>query len=528
MCGIFLYKGKNKTLDDLKDSIDLIQYRGPDNSKYKNFEDSILFGFHRLSIVGISESGNQPLYHPDDDSLSLICNGEIYNFKSLANKYNFNLKTGSDCEIILHLYKEVGIEQTVKELDGVFMFVLYNEKKNILYSARDPFGVRPGFIGYKDNDIYIASEAKPLVKNCDKIIPFKPGTWFSSDSIYKFNPFYKLNFENNTDESDIIKNIKTTLTEAVKKRLMSERKIGCLLSGGLDSSLIAALVAKYGDNTNLDTFSIGMPGSIDLHYANIVAKHIGSNHHHVEISAEEFLDAIEEVIYKIESYDITTVRASVGNYLVSKYIKNNSDCKVIFNGDGSDEVCCGYFYLKNAPDLLSLQNESEKLIKEIHVFDVLRSDRSISSNGLEPRTPFLDKKFVEYYFSISPELKKFDGVSKIEKFLLRQAFSNDNLLPEEILWRNKCAFSDGVSSQNNSWHNIIKSYFDQKVSDHEYSKYLKKYKHCTPNSKESYYYRKIFEKYFSSHEELIPHYWMPNWSDVKDPSARELGEYKEN
>ena len=159
---------------------------------------------------------------------------------------------------------------------------------------------------------------------------------------------------------------------------------------------------------------------------------------------------------------------------------------------------------------------------------MLRSDRSISSNGLEPRTPFLDKKFVEYYFSISPELKKFDGVNKIEKFLLRQAFSNDNLLPEEILWRNKCAFSDGVSSQNNSWHTIIKSYFDQKVSDDEYSKYLKKYKHCTPNSKESYYYRKIFEKYFSSHEELIPHYWMPNWSDVKDPSARELGEYKEN
>jgi len=528
MCGIFSYKGKKKSLENLKDSIDLIQYRGPDNSKYKSFEDNILFGFHRLSIVGISESGNQPLSHPKDNNLSLICNGEIYNFKNLAIKYNFNLQSGSDCEIILHLYKEFGIEQTVKELDGVFMFVLFDKKKNFLYSARDPFGVRPGFIGYKDNDIYIASEAKPLVKHCDKIIPFKPGTWFSSDNIHKFNSFYKLNFENISNESDINNNIKIILTESVKKRLMSDRKIGCLLSGGLDSSLIAALVAKHGDNKNLDTFSIGMPGSIDLHYANIVAKHIGSNHHHVEISAENFLNSIEEVIYKIESYDITTVRASVGNYLVSKYIKNNSDCKVIFNGDGSDEVCCGYFYLKNAPDMLSLQNESEKLIKEIHVFDVLRSDRSISSNGLEPRTPFLDKQFVQYYFSISPELKKFDGINKIEKFLLRQAFANDNLLPEEILWRNKCAFSDGVSNQNNSWHTIIKSYFDQKVSDDEYNKYLKKYKHCSPNSKESYYYRKIFDKYFSSHEGLIPHYWMPNWSDVKDPSARELGEYKEN
>ena len=528
MCGIFSYKGKNESLESLKDSIDLIKYRGPDNSKYKIFEDNVLFGFHRLSIVGISESGNQPLFHPEDNNLSLICNGEIYNFKKLANKYNFNLQSGSDCEIILHLYKKLGIEKTVKELDGVFMFVLYDETKNVLFSARDPFGVRPGFIGYKNNDIYIASEVKPIAKYCDKILPFKPGTWFSSDNINQFNSFYKLSFENILNENEIFENIKKILTESVKKRLMSERKIGCLLSGGLDSSLIAALVAKYGDNSNLDTFSIGMPGSVDLYYADIVAKHIGSNHHHVEISSKEFLSAIEEVIYKIESYDITTVRASIGNYLVSKYIKNNTDCKVIFNGDGSDEVCCGYFYLKNAPDMLSLQNESKRLIEEIHLFDVLRSDRSISSNGLEPRTPFLDKQFVQYYFSIAPELKKFDGVNKIEKYLLRQSFKEDNLLPKEILWRNKCAFSDGVSNQKNSWHTIIKSYFEEKISDDEFNKCLEKYKHCPPNSKESYYYRKVFDKYFSCHEKLIPHYWMPNWSNVIDPSARELGEYKEN
>ena len=413
-------------------------------------------------------------------------------------------------------------------MKNVFMFVICDIKNNILYSSRDPFGVRPGFIGYKNNDIYIASEVKPIAKYCDKILPFKPGTWFSSDNINQFNSFYKLSFENILNENEIFENIKKILTESVKKRLMSERKIGCLLSGGLDSSLIAALVAKYGDNSNLDTFSIGMPGSVDLYYADIVAKHIGSNHHHVEISSEEFLSAIEEVIYKIESYDITTVRASVGNYLVSKYIKNNTDCKVIFNGDGSDEVCCGYFYLKNAPDMLSLQNESKRLIEEIHLFDVLRSDRSISSNGLEPRTPFLDKKFVQYYFSIAPELKKFDGVNKIEKYLLRQSFKEDNLLPKEILWRNKCAFSDGVSNQKNSWHTIIKSYFEEKISDDEFNKCLEKYKHCPPNSKESYYYRKVFDKYFSYHEKIIPHYWMPSWSNVIDPSARELGEYKEN
>ena len=263
-------------------------------------------------------------------------------------------------------------------LDGVFMFVLYDKNKNLIFSARDPFGVRPGFIGYDKNDIYISSEAKSLVGHCNKIIPFKPGTWFSSKNIHEFNYYYKLKFQNITDLNEIYKNINKILTESVVKRLMSDRKIGCLLSGGLDSSLIAALVAKYGDNSKLDTFSIGMPGSIDLHYADLVAKHIGSNHHHVEISENDFLNSIDEVIYKIESYDITTVRASVGNYLVSKYIKNNSDCKVIFNGDGSDEVCCGYFYLKNSPDLEALQQESQKLKDEIYLFDVLRSDRSIS------------------------------------------------------------------------------------------------------------------------------------------------------
>ena len=528
MCGIFSYKGSNKSLEQLKTSIDLIQYRGPDNSKYKSFDNNVLFGFHRLSIVGISDMGNQPLFHPEDKNLSLICNGEIYNYKKLAEKYNFNLKTGSDCEIILHLYKKFGIDKAVRMLDGVFMFVLYDIKKNIFLSARDPFGVRPGFIGFDEEDIYISSEAKPLIKHCSKIIPFKPGTWFSSNKINQFNPFYELKFQNYSDLNLIYKNINNLLTQAVVKRLMSDRKIGCLLSGGLDSSLIAALVAKYGDNSNLDTFSIGMPGSVDLHYANIVAKHIGSNHHHIEISAQDFLNSIEEVIYKIESYDITTVRASVGNYLVSKYIKNNSDCKVIFNGDGSDEVCCGYFYLKNAPNMKSLQDESYKLIEEIHLFDVLRSDRSVSSNGLEPRTPFLDKEFVQYYFSINTSLKDFDGNKKIEKFLLREAFKNDNILPDEILWRNKCAFSDGVSNQKNSWHTIIKLYFDKKISDDEYKKSLDKYIHCPPNSKESYYYRKVFDKHFPNSEKLIPHFWMPNWSDVKDPSARELGEYKEN
>lgn len=527
MCGIFSYKGNKHSKQDLKESIDLIKYRGPDNTQYLNITDSVVFAFHRLAIVGLSESGNQPMYLENDKSIALICNGEIYNYKALAEKYNFTLTTGSDCEIILHMFKKFGIEKTAIELDGVFMFVICDVKNNILYSSRDPFGVRPGFIGYDKKDIYISSEAKSLTKLCTKVIPFKPGHWWSSKD-NKFSRYYFLEIkENKNNIHSIYKDVNYLLKEAVLKRLMSDRKIGCLLSGGLDSSLIAALVSREYNDSKIETFSIGMPGSIDLEYADDVAKHIGSNHHNVEISEDNFLSAIENVIYKIESYDITTVRASVGNYLVSKYIKENSDCKVIFNGDGSDEVCCGYFYLKNAPNLVALQNENKRLLDEIYLFDVLRSDRSISSNGLEPRTPFLDKKFVEYYYSLSPDIKQFDGKNKIEKYILRKSFENEKLLPEDVLWRNKCAFSDGVSKKNKSWHTIIKSYLDSIISDDEFNKQKLNFSHCPPISKESYYYRKVYVKYFGNHDNLIPHFWMPRWSDVNDPSARELNEYKE-
>ena len=308
---------------------------------------------------------------------------------------------------------------------------------------------------------------------------------------------------------------------------MAEREIGCLLSGGLDSSLISALVNKYYEGPKLNTFTIGLPGSIDLEYAQTVADHLETNHHQIEVSESDFLNAIETVIYNIESYDTTTVRASVGNYLVSKYISENSDCKVIFNGDGADEACCGYVYLKNAPTADALQKESEKLVKEIHYFDVLRSDRSISSNGLEARTPFLDKAFVKYYLSIPAELKSFNGINRLEKHLLRKAFESQNLLPDEVLWRRKCAFSDGVSAKKKSWHHIIQTFVDAKISDDEFEQERKKINHCMPILKESYYYRKVFESHFGGHEELIPHFWMPNWTDVIDPSARELDNYQE-
>ena len=529
MCGIFTVYDSNYQWDSLEDSFNKISYRGPDSSSTLHINQKVTMAFHRLAIMGISDTGNQPMKHPDDKSLTLMCNGEIYNYKALAKKYNFNLITGSDCEIILHLFKKIGIAKTIDQLDGVFMFTIYDETNDILYAGRDPMGVRPGFISKDENGTFISSEAKSLIKLSKNITPFPPGSWWSSADPEKFERFfyYDLNIPSSDDEHEILNNIKTLLTEAVTKRLMSEREIGSLLSGGLDSSLIASIVSKNYNGAKLNTFSIGIEGSVDLKYAQIVANFIQSNHHNIQISEKDFLDSIETVIYNIESYDTTTVRASVGNYLVSKYIKENTDCKVIFNGDGSDEVCCGYLYLRNAPNSKELQLESEKLVKELYLYDVLRSDRSISSNGLEPRTPFLDKKFVKYYLSIPAKLKIFDSNNKIEKDLLRKAFDDETFLPKDVLWRRKVAFSDGVSSQKKSWHKIIQDHVNQKITDKEFSNAKILMPHCTPLLKESYYYRKIYESLFPNSEKLIPHFWMPKWSNVIDPSARELKNYKE-
>tara|TARA_Y100000389_G_C17445426_1_gene511290 strand:+ start:656 stop:2245 length:1590 start_codon:yes stop_codon:yes gene_type:complete len=529
MCGIFTAYGANYHWISLENSFNKISYRGPDSSSVVNVNKKLIMAFHRLAIMGLNNSGNQPMKHPNDESLILMCNGEIYNYKELAHKYNYKLSTGSDCEIILHLFKELGVRKTIDQLDGVFMFTIYDETNDILYAGRDPMGVRPGFIANAGDETFISSEAKSLIKFSKNIIPFPPGTWWSSNNPSKFERYfyYDSNKLSSVDENVLLGNVKSLLTEAVVKRLMSEREIGCLLSGGLDSSLIASIVSKNYIGRKLNTFSIGIDGSVDLQYAQIVANFIQSKHHSIQISEKDFLDAIETVIYNIESYDTTTVRASVGNYLVSKYIKKNTDCKVIFNGDGSDEVCCGYLYLRNAPNSKDLQAESEKLVKELYLYDVLRSDRCISSNGLEARTPFLDKKFVKYYLSIPAELKTFNTKDKIEKDLLRKAFDDGTFLPKDVLWRRKVAFSDGVSSQEKSWHKIIQEYVNKKITDKEFSNAQRLMPHCTPLLKESYYYRKIFENFFPDSEKLIPHFWMPKWSNATDPSARELKNYKE-
>ena len=547
MCGIFAYLGERKNEDaeiTLVSESDKISYRGPDNSLYKKISDDIFMGFHRLSIMDETELGSQPMSHPDDDTITIICNGEIYNYKDLKETYNIKTKSNSDCEVILHLYKIMPMKDLLLKLDGVFAFVISDESSNVVYAARDPIGVRPLFVGVNSNKSRVfSSEAKSIVELCEKTKQFPPGTFWSSDSPNKFTRYYNYRYKKikTVDEDEICENINNLLTSAVRKRLMSDREIGCLLSGGLDSSLIASLVqrditmhSKKSDGSScclvprrVKTFSIGMEGSPDLEYAKKVALWIGSNHHEIMLSPDDFLDAIRDVIYKIESYDTTTVRASIGNYLVSKYIKDNTDCKVVFNGDGADEVCAGYVYNKNAPTISDLQKESVRLVKELHYFDVLRSDRSISSNGLEPRTPFLDIDFVNYYMSIPPELKQFDKANTIEKRLLRKAFQGKNLLPEPVLRRGKCAFSDGVSSARNSWHKVLQKHIDSIISDEEFELESSTIKHCKPLLKESLYYRRIYREFFGDNDNLIPHFWMPRWTNVIDPSARELDGYKE-
>jgi asparagine synthase (glutamine-hydrolysing) len=529
MCGFVVHSSKSLDLEALQKAANTIQYRGPDNTTVEKLTPSLGAVFHRLSIIDVSENGNQPLHHPRDENLSLVCNGEIYNYQDLIEENSFEMKSSSDCEVILHLYKKFGIEKTISMLDGVFAFVLSDGNKNEWFIGRDPYGVRPAFFGWKDefSSISVASEAKAILGFTTSIIQFPPGSWWSSDLPRVFTAYCAppLSFIRNS-EPEICEKINQLLSESVVKRLMSEREIGCLLSGGLDSSLIASLVKKYSSQKKLATFSIGMEGSPDLYYAKRVANYIESDHHNIQLKQQDFLDAIETVIYNIESYDTTTVRASVGNYLVSKYIRENTEVKVVFNGDGADEVCMGYVYNQNAPTSDKFQEENRQLLSEIHYFDVLRSDRSISSNGLEARTPFLDKTFVDFYMSIPTELKMF-GNDKMEKYLLRKSFENDDLLPKEILWRNKCAFSDGVSSVENSWHKTLQNFIDSKISDEEFKNNSKLISHCTPLLKESYFYRKIYDSMFPDCEMLIPKFWMPKWTDTIDPSARELKNYKE-
>ena len=548
MCGIFAVLSSDTKGDDSFETKNFYkgQNRGPENSVCTRVNENILFGFHRLAINGYNNpNSEQPICI---ENCVLICNGEIYNWKELHSILDIPSKTDSDCEIIIHLYKRFGIEYTLNKLDGVFAFVLYDKEKDQAFIARDPFGVRPLFISStKDNSNYfyvLSSELKMITHMINDTTfaakQFLPGS-YAKINLKQSGKMTQQQYYNNVcteigmwraeriqphDMSQYTLSIRDNLIAAVKKRIdNTDREIACLLSGGLDSSLITALVAKFHGTENLHTWSIGMEGSEDLKYAKKVADYLGTHHHSIELSTEEFIDAIESVIQAIESYDTTTVRASVGNWLISKYIKENSNAKVIFNGDGSDEVTGGYMYFHYAPNALEFDNECKRLLKDIHYFDVLRSDRSISSHGLEARTPFLDKNFVQSYLSI-PAKYRFQIMkeTKIEKYLLRKAFDNENilrsrtrpLLPKDVLWRRKEAFSDGVSAQKESWFEVIQKYAKEKYKD----------MNLDGPCCEKYLYREIFNKYYPNCKETIPYMWMPKFVDAFDASARTLDVYK--
>jgi asparagine synthase (glutamine-hydrolysing) len=615
MCGIFYFQtvarialGQLKTLQE---NSTLSSHRGPDKSVFVK-DDTRAWGFHRLSINGMDPSADQPFHLKN---CRLICNGEIYNFRALIQEFGLEseYKSGSDCEIIIHLYRKIGIHETLRRLDGVFGFVLHDYEIDVTYVARDPVGVRSLFIGVSRHDgafgceysnqacvslnpdhygICIASEMKSIHALCETVVQFPPGcymeyigensvdgsavfksyydyaTIYSKSGLglkktndvsllenqikeiqvqYSYPSFKYADDDTDTDDSkteaEICDDIRRLFTDAVVKRLMSERPVGCLLSGGLDSSLVTAIVARElkrtSPDTVLNTYSIGLEGSVDLYWARRVAEYLGTCHHEVTLKEDDFLNAIQDTIYQTESYCTTTIRASVGNYIISNYIQQQSDDVVIYCGDMSDEIFGSYRGFLKAPSDTDFQRENERMIRDVRFFDLLRSDKSISGAGLEARVPFADKEFLAYVMRIPARFKRFND-ERMEKYLLRKAFQGPHrgtgddaseraLLPEDVLWRRKEAFSDGVSSADGrSWVQMIKEYSDRVITDNEFNnKAHTLYSlYNPPYDKESFYYRRIFENIYDGRGETIPYYWRhPFCEGVLDPSARLLSFY---
>lgn len=529
--------------------------RGPEQMKVLAVSDYLHLGFTRLAINGLHEDGMQPMTFMDGSyKITWVCNGEIYNWEELASRHS--LKKGiSDCSILGELFVKLNRDAKTffRALDGVFSIILFDSKSNEVVIGRDPYGVRPLFTGRNlvSKQIFFASEMKALHDAPDQMSVFLPGHFMTYYLVgAKFletnyapyhtvpwlkNPIWSSRYESGLELA--CQALRESLLAAVRKRLMTERPCAALLSGGVDSSLICSLVQselKALGKPPLKTFSIGFPGSPDLLYARKVAEHIGSDHTEIISSPDEFFKAIPEVINAIESYDITSVRASVGNWLVCKEISKRTDCKVVFNGDGSDEVFGSYLYFFRAPSNEEFEAESARLLEDIHLYDVLRSDRSISSHGLEARTPFLDKQFVAVARAIATEWRRprkpdmtmerssgeVDDSGQVEKWILRKAFSGTNALPDEVLWRQKEAFSDGVSGQEKSWYMEIA---DRVISTSE----PRNYKHLSPQTPEAQYYRDIFtDIYGEKCSRILKYFWMPKWSgETKDPSARTLSIY---
>ena len=495
--------------------------RGPDMSRIVNTGHGLL-GFHRLSIMGLSPEGMQPF---SLNGSFVVCNGEIYGFEAirdlLKRKYTFHSQ--SDCEILLPLYRELGTEM-FKILDAEFALILFDGDTQEFIAARDPIGIRPLYYGY-DTEGYIifASEPKNLVGLAEKIMPFPPGHYYRNGEFHCYCDIAATDQYTDDSMEEILQNIHEKLVSGVKKRLVADAKVGFLLSGGLDSSLVCAIAARES-KMPIRTFAIGMDqDAIDLRYARQVADFIGADHTEVYMTRQQVLDSLRTVIKTLGTYDITTIRASMGMYLVCKAIHEQTDIRVLLTGEISDELF-GYKYTDFAPSPEAFQQEAEKRIRELHMYDVLRADRCISVNALEARVPFGDLDFVKYVMSVPPE-KKMNVYGK-GKYLLRMAFKEGGYLPESILMREKAAFSDAVG---HSMVDALKEYAEGLYSDAEFEEKRQKYTFAQPFTKESLLYREIFEEYYPQQAEMVKDFWMPNreWEgcDVNDPSARVLSNY---
>ncbi|XP_015259051.1 PREDICTED: asparagine synthetase [glutamine-hydrolyzing] [Cyprinodon variegatus] len=556
MCGIWALFGSDECLSVQCTCAMKIAHRGPDAFRFENVNGftNCCFGFHRLAIVD-QLYGMQPLRVKKFPYLWLCYNGEIYNHQALKTQFDFDYQTRVDGEVLLHLYDRFGIKKMASLLDGVFAFILLDTANRKVHLGRDTYGVRPLFKFLTDDGfLAVCSEAKGLseithsMETAASIAPFLPGHYEVFDlklngkvQSVKFEEFHCCTREpahalydaveglsSGFAEETVKRNIRSLFENAVRKRLMAHRRIGCLLSGGLDSSLVAATLLKLSKEEKLpysiQTFSIGSEDSPDVIAAKKVAAHIGSEHHTVTFTAEEGIKAVEDVIFHLETYDITTIRASVGMYLVSKYIREKTDSVVIFSGEGSDELTQGYLYFHKAPNAKAGAEDSVRLLKELYLFDVLRADRTTAAHGLELRVPFLDHRFTAYYLSLPEEMRApKDGV---EKHLLRDSFKGLNLIPEEILWRRKEAFSDGMMSEKKSWYSCLQEHLDSVVNEEQMEKAAQTFPHNPPKTKEAFYYRQVFERLYPGRAQWLSHYWMPRWISATDPSARTLSIYK--
>ena len=522
MCSIMGYTGTDISLSRLETAFAATKSRGPDDTRALSLSAGTLL-FHRLAIMGPEPAGMQPFTAPDGSAV--VCNGELYGFRKLKRELEakgYWFASGSDCELLLPLWREHGTAMFA-ELDAEFALVLYDAPTNSFIAARDPIGIRPLYYGYSESGhILFASEPKSLLGLTDRIMPFPPGHYYKDGAFICYQDMSKVEAVCEDDLETICANIHEKLILGVEKRLDADVPVGFLLSGGLDSSLVCAIAAKLLGRP-IETYAVGMStDAIDLKYAKQVADHIGSHHHEIYITEQDVLDTLDELIYTLGTYDITTIRASMGMYLICKAIHRQSDIRVLLTGEISDELF-GYKYTDFAPSPEAFQREAEKRIRELHMYDVLRADRCISANSLEARVPFGDLDFVRYVMSIDPA-KKVNVYGK-GKYLLRHAFEGD-YLPPSILQREKAAFSDAVG---HSLVDDLKAYAERTYGD-DWKAVAEKYAyHAKPFTKESLLYREIFEKHYPGQGSMVVDFWMPNkeWEgcNVDDPSARVLSNY---